>query len=303
MYEEDEMLTRYLQDISQYPRIEPVREKELSDIIQNSDDPKKVKLAKEEMTLANLRLVVKYAMDYYPKFRRLPEFNLSLMDIINEGNIGLMRAVDLFDGERGVNFSTYAYWSIERRIKKAIKYVKFVRIPIHHFKHISELKSLEDEYEEIKKPLTDEIIKERLGITSEMLELIRKNRGPKISIESLEETTSASWVDDSIPADILASEKELKDYLYNKIKELNPMHRDVLFMKFFANKEMTLEDIGKRKGISRERVRQVTLEGLKILRKKIEEEFTINSHKRGNQDIPVWELIKKKKHKKGRGKL
>jgi len=87
MHTNDLMFQRYMDDIQRYPLITAEKEKELANIIQTSDDPKKVTVAKEELVVANLKLVVKYALDYYSRLKNVDDVNVSLMDLINEGNI------------------------------------------------------------------------------------------------------------------------------------------------------------------------------------------------------------------------
>ena len=299
MQDQDAMLARYMQDISVYPRIKPPREKELADIIQKGDDPHEVAKAKDELVLSNLKLVVKFAIGYYPKVQGMNDANLSLMDLINEGNIGLMRAADLFKSSVGTNFSTYAYLSIQRRVKMAIKQGRFMRLPLNHFKYIVKLKALEDEYEGLKIELTDEIILKKLAISAELLELVRKNRACKLSLEGIEEALGGDKpcienADDALPADEDASQRELRDYLYEKMKELKPNERDVLFMRFFGNQEMTLEEIGQRQGLTKERIRQILGKGLKSLKIKIQEEVAHTRLHGSNKDAPVWEIVGKK---------
>jgi len=291
----DTILKIYLEDINAYKRIDSDREKELADIIQGSEDPEEVRKAKDELVTANLRLVVKYALDYYNKIKAFSDTKASLMDLINEGNIGLMKAADLFKSEKGVNFSTYAYLVIQRNIKRYVKNEKTIRIPLNHFKHIAELKSLEGEYKLKNEHLTDDIIKKELKITDDMLCMIRKNREPILSIDSLEEEVGESFMasqDNSIEhADDATSRMQLREYLYDKMKELKPNYRDILFMRFFGNTEMTLEEIGKRQGLTRERIRQIIPQALKALRIKILEE-SAKSKNHNRNTMPIWSEIK-----------
>lgn len=301
MFQEDKMLQIYMNDISNYPRIDNKREKELAIIIQGSEDAEEVRKAKEELVQANLRLVVKYAMGYYPKISCMADVNLSLMDLINEGNIGLIRAAELFKAEKGTTFSTYAYLSIQRRVKRAVKFAKFVRLPVNHFKYMAELKTLEEEYEARKLKLTDQIIKDKLNITQDSLEMIKMNRDPKVSLEDLEENIGER-PDDISSADEITSNNELREYLFEKMKDLKPSHRDVLFMRFFGNEYMTLEEMGKRLGLTRERIRQILLAALKTLRTKIKEEVAMASLDEDNHDTPIWERVKTKNNSKKKEK-
>jgi len=294
--EKDPMLQRYMDDIEQYELIDHDREKELADIIHNSDDPEKINMAKDELVLSNLKLVVKYSIEYYQQARMFPDAHISLMDLINEGNIGLMRAAELFKSEKGVNFSTYAYLSIQRRIKRAVKNSKMMRIPVKHFKYIAGLKKLEQEYDENKETLTDDIIKERLEMTDDMLYLIKRNKEPTLSMDELEEEIGDAFIssrEDKVePADEATSRIQLREYLYEKMKELKPNHRDILFMKFFGNKDMTLEEMGQRKGITRERVRQIIPQALRALKIKIMDEASKSRIENVSNSMNIWDDLR-----------
>ncbi len=292
MHTNDLMFQRYMDDIQRYPLITAEKEKELANIIQTSDDPKKVTVAKEELVVANLKLVVKYALDYYSRLKNVDDVNVSLMDLINEGNIGLMRAAELFQSKKNVRFSTYAYSSIQRQVKRACKQSRFIHLPMDHFKYSAELKNLEEKYEKDGKKLTDEIIIHELKITSNMLALVRANRIPTISFEGLEEFLEGEKDENMLSADEGISQKELKNYLFEKMKELNPLERDILYLKFFSNCEMTLQDIGRREGVSRERVRQLLPKALKNLHYKIKEEVAIANSSTNKLDFSIWNKIK-----------
>ena len=271
------MLDVYIEDIKGEPRITPKRELELADIIQNSSDKEAVKKAKDELVLSNLMLVVKLALDTYPKIRDFEDVNLSLMDLVEEGNIGLMRAAELFKTEPGVRFSTYAYISIRRAIKRGIRASRMIRLPMHHFKYITHLKDVEAL--EGGKALSDKELLEALDISQDMLDIIRKNKNGKVAIEDLEalsDNVKRNSDEEYVSVPEIVSNRELKNYLYEKMKELRPMHRDAIFMRYFGNAEMSLESIGLKLGVSMERARQIIMEGLKSLRMKIEEERARN---------------------------
>ena len=275
--EENHSLQRYLNDIKHYPLLTADQEKECSDIIQNSDDEKAKQKAMDRLVLGNLRLVVKFALGYHKKVCAMEDVNLSLMDIIEEGNIGLMHAAELFNPSKfkgvdggDIRFSTYAYLSIQRRCKIAVKKSHFVRLPVNYFKLFHRMESLEEEYRD---KLTDEILLRELNITASTLEGLKKNKSSKVSVEDFNYLLERSGFDSGKRADLSLSNKELREYLLKKIKELTPRHRDVLYTKFFTNdSEITLQKIGDKRGVSKENIRQILLRALKILRKKIKED-------------------------------
>ena len=161
---------------------------------------------------------------------------------------------------------------------RAIKNSHFVRIPINYFKYFAQIKKLEEEYGE---GLTDEILLENLNITSDTLEVLKKNRDTKVYIEDLEYALEHSHPSDDECIESVVSKKELKEYLLQKINELRPSHRDILYMKFFGNDDnITLEQMGNKRGVTRERIRQLIPQALKSLRRKIEEDrmfFELNN--------------------------
>jgi len=276
-FEENYSLQRYLNDIRHYPLLTADQEKECSNIIHNSDDEKAKRKAIDKLVLGNLRLVVKFALGYHKKVCAMEDVNLSLMDIIEEGNIGLMHAAELFDSSKfkgrsgnAIRFSTYAYLSIQRQCKIAVKNSHFVRLPLNHFKWFHQIDGLEEKYGD---KLTDEIILRELNITPGTLELLKQNKSAKVSVEDFNYLLESSDFYSGEGADFSLSKKELREYLLRKIKELTPRHRDVLYTKFFTNdNEMTLQKVGDKRGVCRENIRQILYRALKILRKKIQED-------------------------------
>ena len=271
----NEMMTRYLRDIAGFPLLTPEQEKRLSKIICNSKDKSEVRKARNTIVEGNLRMVVKLANEIYNSIEGMSDTNVSIMDLIQAGNIGLMRAATLFDYKKNYRFSSYAYPSIRRKIGKAVKLSHFVRIPLPHFKYLSELNGLEGTCN--VKTLTDEKIKDELGITSDMLAMIRNERYAKSNIEESEFMMESVVNEDEIPLNKQIGDGQLKHYLYEKIKELEPFYRDVLFYRFFGG--FTLRKIGNKFGVSAERVRQVIRLALKKMRKKIERERSVSNTK------------------------
>lgn len=264
------MLDCYAKDIEKYPLLTSDREKELSRIIQHSQDRDEVIKARNEMVECNLRLVVKLAIDFYSKVCGMDESNVTVMDLIQAGNIGLMRAADLFSYKKNFKFCTYAYPSIIRKMKRALMQSHFIRIPDNHFKHISQLKDLEARTKGQK--LTDDQIKIELNISDDMLEMIRTEKRSKVNIDETEYMSDSIVDENEVPLEKQLSRTDLKNYLYEKMKQLKPFDRDVLFYKFFGDETYTLNKIGDKYGVSRERVRIAIIDALHRLRKLIDQD-------------------------------
>jgi len=275
IFEQDPMLRKYMDDIGMHPLLTAKEEKSLAQISHNSNEDEATrKAARDKLIFCNLRLVVKCALDLYYKVNKMDEANLGLMDLIQYGNVGLVRAADLFNPEKNVRFGTYAYLGIQRKMVIMVKESRFIRLPINYFKHMAHLTSLEQEHGE---DLTDEIIMEKLNIDQNTLNVIRKNRGVTLSLNELEESTEQIFSIEQSELESACDQKETKNYLFEKMKELSPRDRNILFMRFFGNEEVTLETIGNKTGLTRERVRQILGKSLKKLRKIIEKERDVDS--------------------------
>ena len=275
IFEQDPMLRKYMDDIGMHPLLTAEEEKSLAQISHNSNEDEATrKAARDKLIFCNLRLVVKCALDLYYKVNKMDDANLGLMDLIQYGNIGLVRAAELFSPEKNVRFGTYAYSGIQRRMARMVKESRFIRLPINHFKYIAQLKSLEYEMGD---DLTDEIIMEKIGIDQNMLDLVKRNRGSTLSLDELEESTEQILSVEQSELESDCNHKETKNYLFEKMKELSSRDRNILFMKYFGNEEVTLEIIGNKMGLTRERVRQILGKSLKKLRKIIEKERDVDS--------------------------
>jgi RNA polymerase primary sigma factor len=250
----------YLKEIGQYPLITASDEKDLAKRIQAGDTEAKNLLAK-----ANLRLVVSIAKKYVG---RSPD--LTLLDLIQEGNLGLFRAVDKFDWTKGYKFSTYATWWIRQAITRALAdQSRTIRVPVHMVETIAKYKQVVRRlsHDLGREPLPDEIATE-MGMDVDKIYQIEKIEQDVVSLESPvgdDSDDGKSTLQDFIPDDkILSPDQEssrriLRDQVNMILDDLSEKERKILEMRhgLLDGITHTLEEVGKEFGVTRERIRQI----------------------------------------------
>ncbi|MCD6267274.1 MAG: RNA polymerase sigma factor RpoD [Thermotogaceae bacterium] len=254
----------YLKEIGKIPLLTPSQERELARRAQMGD-----KKAREKLITANLRLVVSIAKRYIGR-------GLPFLDLIQEGNIGLLKAVEKFDWRKGYKFSTYATWWIRQAITRAIAdQARTIRIPVHMVETINKLNRLIREYyqEHGEQPSTEELAK-MMGKPVEKIEEILEAAKETISLEAPigedEDSTIGDFVaDDSIPSPKKEAMRMLiREEVEKVLRTLNPREAMVLKMRYglLDGKAKTLEEVGQYFNVTRERIRQIEVKALRKLR-------------------------------------
>ena len=259
----------YLREIGQYPLLNGQQEKDLAKRILQEDNE-----ARNILARSNLRLVVSIAKKYV---NRSPD--LTLLDLIQEGNLGLFKAVDKFDYTKGYKFSTYATWWIRQAITRALAdQSRTIRIPVHMVETIAKYKQKVRELNQHlgRDPLPEEIAAE-MGIEIDKIYTIQKINQDTVSLESPvgedddERSTLGSFIaDDTIASpDMDASRRILNEQMTEILEELSPKERKILEMRNGLTDEgicYTLEEVGWEFGVTRERIRQIEAKALERIR-------------------------------------
>jgi len=257
----------YLKEIGKTPLLTPEEEKELAKRIEKGDEA-----ARKKLIQANLRLVVSIAKRHAYRSQRL-----GILDLIQEGNIGLSRAVDKFDYKKGFKFSTYATWWIRQAVTRALAdYSRTIRIPVHMVETITKYMHTKRELMQVlgREPLAEEIAAE-MGMDVKKINYIQRISQEVISLEAPvgekdEQLTLSDFIKDeqSLGPHELANQAFLKDQIKEILADLSERERKILIMRFGLDDNIphTLEEVGKEFGVTRERIRQIEAKALEKIR-------------------------------------
>jgi RNA polymerase primary sigma factor len=265
-FKSNEILAKYLRDIKKEPSLTLEEEKELIKRIKQGDES-----AKEKLLKAHLKLVVLIA-------RNFTGYDIPIQDLISEGNIGLMKAIEKFNPDKGVRFATYASWWIKQSIKRAIlNNSKMIRLPIHAIDLLkSFLKIIENNNESSKKIFNANNRKEaaeELGVDiSKIEELILTNQSALSYNQNINGKENMTYeevltdMDTTTPFDIY-EKKEILEKILSWLSLLNEKERTVIILRFGLLNEqpMTLEEVGNILNLTKERIRQIEEKALKKL--------------------------------------
>jgi RNA polymerase primary sigma factor len=265
----EDSVRMYLREIGQYPLLTGDEEVKLAKRIERGD-----KSAKRRLAEANLRLVVSIAKKYIGR-------GLSLLDLIQEGNLGLQRAVEKFDYHKGFKFSTYATWWIRQAITRAIAdQARTIRIPVHMVETINRFMRAQRELQqELGREPNNEELAKKLGVEMDKLEHIQRISQETVSLESPVGDDGDSTLGDFIEDKQAMSPEEqaiyrlMKGHVEDSMSILTPREQKILRMRFgledagHAGRTHTLEEVGKEFGVTRERIRQIEAKALQKLKK------------------------------------
>ncbi len=260
----DDPVKVYLKDIGKIPLLTTDEESELAEKMMQGDE-----LAKRKLSEANLRLVVSIAKRYVGR-------GMHLLDLIQEGNLGLMKAVEKFDYTKGFKFSTYATWWIRQAITRAIAdQARTIRIPVHMVETINKVVKVSRQLlQDLGREPTPEEIADNMGISVERVVEIQKIAQDPVSLETPigeeEDSNLGTFIEDEnaqSPSDVVAFAM-LKQQLISILDTLTPREEKVLRLRYGIDdgRPRTLEEVGKEFNVTRERIRQIEAKALRKLR-------------------------------------
>ena len=260
----DDPVKMYLKDIGKVPLLSTEEEAELAKRMLDGDED-----AKQKLSEANLRLVVSIAKRYVGR-------GMLFLDLIQEGNLGLMKAVEKFDYTKGFKFSTYATWWIRQAITRAIAdQARTIRIPVHMVDTINrQVRAQRALLQELGREPTPEEIGEYMGIPAEKVVEIQKIAQDPVSLETPigeeEDSHLVDFIEDTktiAPGD-MAAQSMLREQLIAALHKLTPREEKVIRLRYGLDdgRQRTLEEVGKEFNVTRERIRQIEAKALRKLR-------------------------------------
>ena len=260
----DDPVKMYLKDIGKVPLLSSDEEAELAKRMLEGDEE-----AKQKLSEANLRLVVSIAKRYVGR-------GMLFLDLIQEGNLGLMKAVEKFDYTKGFKFSTYATWWIRQAITRAIAdQARTIRIPVHMVETINrQVRAQRQLLQELGREPTSQEIADFMGITAEKVEEIQKIAQDPVSLETPigeeEDSHLVDFIEDTkaTPPSDVAAQTMLREQLIAALHKLTPREEKVIRLRYGLDdgKQRTLEEVGKEFNVTRERIRQIEAKALRKLR-------------------------------------
>ena len=279
-FEQDDLLKYYLKDVRKYRLLKPHEEKELTLKMKEGD-----KLAREKLIESNQRLVIKIAKKYQGQ-------GLELIDLIEEGNLGLIKAVDKFEPHMDCRFSTYATWWIKQAIERAIiNQSRVIRVPVHVSDDMKKIyrETFEFYQDHKREPDIDELA-ERLGMkpdyVAKLIDYAKKTSSMDSPVNDEDDYRLADTIKDEsiIPPDIVAENIDIITKVNKWVSMLDEKERKIIILRYGLDGGVpqTLEEIGKVFNVTRERIRQIEKKALMKLRKMIledEEDLTKNMSK------------------------
>lgn len=260
----DDPVKMYLKDIGKVPLLSSEEEADLAKLMLEGDQD-----AKKKLSEANLRLVVSIAKRYVGR-------GMLFLDLIQEGNLGLMKAVEKFDYTKGFKFSTYATWWIRQAITRAIAdQARTIRIPVHMVETINrQVRAQRTLLQEFGREPTPEEIADYMGISVEKVVEIQKIAQDPVSLETPigeeEDSHLVDFIEDTktvAPSDV-AAQTMLREQLIQALHKLTPREEKVIRLRYGLDdgKQRTLEEVGKEFTVTRERIRQIEAKALRKLR-------------------------------------
>ena len=284
MLTNNDTMKQYMRNIGEYQLVTTDEEAVLAEKIAKGDDE-----ARQKLINSNLRLVVKIAHDF-------KGLGLPLLDLISEGNMGLMRAVEKFDPSRGAKLSSYAAWWIKQAMRRALaNQPKVIRIPVQSACKISKIQTARQKLtDELGREPTDKEIAKEVGFTERTVTGLRLGHAATISLQDPIQNGDDGEYHDIIPdektkaPDHIIQDEETINHTMELVKQLDERERTILTLRFGldGSKAKTLEEVSRAIGRTRERVRQIQNQALEKLRKLLE----LN----GYADLEKNELLKKK---------